>query len=765
MSDPILHGKSEKEGVVGLHEHGGDMKVYTKDGSEIHEFHPFVHVKNGVADRLSDAFNVYKDEHLDGSQPYSRLAWLHDLSQFYDVKEWLRDQYEEEDYYIQHSPTAQFLQQTGITLFKGMSMSDVDRMAIDIETYSKGGFPDSSRESDEIIIISIAEPNGWTELLHTADVNIEGGMQLSSEKEMLQQLLRVIHRRDPDVISGHNTLGFDLPYLRDRFEMHGIKFGIGRDNSEPKTWTSTKEFAEREQEYENFVVAGRSVVDSYFLASDYDNYARELPSYGLKPIARHFGVASENREYVKGENISQVWDESPKRLLKYALDDAVETTQVVNQLGNASFALSKLVPMTWQETIIAGTASTLESIMTREYIRQGHSLPNGSEPEKFEGAYTQIFWRGVFEDLAYEDVSSLYPSIMLHWDVKPNTDELDVFYPMLDQLTSQRLENKRKLKELEEGTQEYERVDAEQAAQKILINSSYGMLGFPYAIFSDIEKAAFVTRKGREILKHMIQVTESEGARVISCDTDGLLFEIPSGRSADDIIAYVDSTLPDGIEIDKDYETDRVVSYKSKNYAKVTGDDMDVSGASLMGRQKEPFLREYINRQLWNLAHRDIEKVKDTHESYQRKIKNGELSAEDLCRNMNLKKTMEGYKKGLEENPNKHRLAQYEVALRKWEITGVKPKKGDTVQFYVRYEPATKETKVSRDARLKREYSEDEDRSYYLGRLDTTADLFRPFFNAPDRVFDSDANQQSLFGLDPLDGVEIVSEQLKSIDR
>jgi DNA polymerase elongation subunit (family B) len=86
------------------------------------------------------------------------------------------------------------------------------------------------------------------------------------------------------------------------------------------------------------------------------------------------------------------------------------------------------------------------------------------------------------------------------------------------------------------------------------------------------------------------------------------------------------------------------------------------------------------------------------------------------------------------------------VALRKWDITGIEPKKGDTVRYYVRHEPLTTDTKVSRDARLLREYDGDEDTEYYLDRLDTTADLFRPFFDHPEVVFDQSSDQHGLFG-------------------
>lgn len=746
----ILYGKDDTEGIVGLHpeDYGSSMRLFYSDGtSEVTDLWPYFFCTSEGISHAKQGYDLAFSRNLRGDLHYGHLAVFKDMEQMRSAKGHVIDNCDGDDpVYVNYDPIQQYLMQTGITTNVGLSMDDLHRLQLDIETYSVDGFPDPTRRPDEVIIVSLSDNRGWKALLHTADVDVKHGMALSSEKDLLKQLVKVIHRRDPDTIEGHNILGFDLPYLRQRFEMKRVPFRIGRDNEAPQWWESSKEFAEREVEYEKYIIAGRSVIDSYFLAADYDTYARDLPSYGLKPIAKHFGITADDREYVKGENIPQVWDENPKRLLKYALDDAIETREVVSALGNASFALTKIVPMTWQQAIIAGTASTLESIMAREYLRQRHSIPNGSDPESFGGGYTEIFERGVWDDLAYADVSSLYPSIMLSWDVSPETDQLGVFTPMLKRLTDLRLENKQKLSQLESGTQEYERVDAEQAAQKILINSAYGMLGFPYALWSDIDAAAFVTYKGREILKEMIIRLEEEGGRVVGADTDGALFVVPDGRTADDTIAPVDDAMPEGVEIDKDYETEKALTYKAKNYAKMKGGEIDISGASLMGRQKEPFLREYIHDQLENILREDVQAVHERHEKARRDVIEGRLGAEDLCRRQRLKKTMSEYKRGVKEVETKHRLGQYEVALRKWEITGIEPKKGDTVRYYVRHEPLTTNTKVSRDARLLREYGGDEDTEYYLDRLDTTADLFRPFFDRPEVVFDQSSDQHGLFG-------------------
>ena len=53
---------------------------------------------------------------------------------------------------------------------------------------------------------------------------------------------------------------------------------------------------------------------------------------------------------------------------------------------------------------------------------------------------------GVFRRVVKCDVESLYPAVMLHFGFKPATDTLDVFLPLLGDLTRRRLEAKHRLR-------------------------------------------------------------------------------------------------------------------------------------------------------------------------------------------------------------------------------------------------------------------------------------------------------------------------------
>ena len=152
----------------------------------------------------------------------------------------------------------------------------------------------------------------------------------------------------------------------------------------------------------------------------FDVFKRDLPGYGLKAAARYFGLQADDRTYVKGEDISQVWHSDPERLIQYARHDVVETERLARLLSGSAFYLTRMVPMPYGQVARTGPAAKIEALMVRAYLRQKHALPTGGGSgagQHMRGGYVDIFATGVVGPIVYADVESLYPSIMLNYDV------------------------------------------------------------------------------------------------------------------------------------------------------------------------------------------------------------------------------------------------------------------------------------------------------------------------------------------------------------
>ena len=113
-----------------------------------------------------------------------------------------------------------------------------------------------------------------------------------------------------------------------------------------------------------------------------------------------------------------------------------------------------------------GNATKIDALFLREYLHRRHAVPDLEEPRPFAGGYTDCFTEGIIQNVWHCDAQSLYPSLLLAFDLKPRRDELNLFLPLLRDLRTFRLETKRR------------REEALQQTFKILINSFYGYLGF-----------------------------------------------------------------------------------------------------------------------------------------------------------------------------------------------------------------------------------------------------------------------------------------------
>ena len=206
---------------------------------------------------------------------------------------------------------------------------------------------------------------------------------------------------------------------------------------------------------------------------------------------------------------------------RYALADVRETRSVASLLSRSYFVQSQMFPYNYQSVITRGAATKVDSLFLREYLRRGHPIPPPPPKREFSGALCEVLVTGVIKNVWHCDIASLYPSTILAFDCVPKSDTLGIFKRMVADLRSYRLDAKKAAK-LAADPLERSRLTALQGAFKILINSLYGYLAFPFGHFADFESAERVTAIGREILATMRDWLMSQGAQIVELDTDGI---------------------------------------------------------------------------------------------------------------------------------------------------------------------------------------------------------------------------------------------------
>ncbi|MHC4268202.1 MAG: DNA polymerase domain-containing protein [Planctomycetota bacterium] len=620
-----------------------------------------------------------------------------------------------------NDPVHQYLLLSGQTLFKEMSFNDLVRLQLDIETYCAEGFEFSNpyREEDRITVISLSDSSGWEYVISGRE---------HSEKKMLEIMVEQIDSRDPDVIEGHNIFNFDLTYITARARRHKVLLALGRGQRVVKSHPSRLNIAERTISYKKFEVYGRHIVDTYLLAQMYDVTARNLESYGLKSVAKHFNVASPKRTYIEPDKLSWYYDNKPDELLKYGMDDVRETRAISEILSQSFFYQTRIFPYSFQNAIIRGNATKINSLFIREYINASHTIPRTSQTREYSGGYTDMFFQGVVKRVLYCDVQSLYPSIMLAFKYFPKNDELNIFCTLLEGLKDFRLKAKEMVNEAKSKSEKMY-FDALQATFKILINSFYGYLGFAYGNFGDFDQANKVTEKGRNIIKSMVKWLEDSDCKVIEIDTDGIFFVPPDSvktkKTEMGLIRELSDALPAGINLELAGRYKAMFSYKIKNYVLLDYDDkMVIKGSGLRSRGLELFQRKFMEEIFLLMLKGEEGKVVNLLEKYIEDIVNHKWDKKMFIKTETLKESLATYSEKISKK-KRSAAAAYELAIKS--TRNYQP--GDQISYYVIGDKSR--VRVFDNCKLASQWDHkepDENIEYYKKKLNTLYEKFKPFF-------------------------------------
>jgi DNA polymerase I len=728
QKNEVLFGHDGTPGLIAFEVNADKIAIFARDGdctrSKTMPFQPFLLMAgdDGLAGWIGEA----KIEPLAGPGTFNRLVLFPDVKQLDDARFYLQKKTGkppsagDAPYWYFSDPLQQFLLLSGKTHFLDMTFRDLRRMQLDIETYCADGFtfPNASRDTDCITVIALSDSTGWERLISGKE---------SDEPEMLRELVDEIRRRDPDVIEGHNLFRFDLEYIEARARRHKVTLNVGRDGSRLVGHSSRMQIAERTISYRKYEIFGRHIIDTWILAQHYDIATRELESFDLKEIARHFGIAGADRTYLPGDKTSWYFDHDPDTLLRYALDDVRETRAISEILSPSYFVEAQIFPYSYQNIPLRGNATKIDALFLREYLRQRRAVPYPDEGREVVGGFTDMELQGTAQRVLHCDVTSLYPSIMLVCNYLPKKDDLGVFAGLLRDLRTFRV----KAKELARDAQDEESeiyFNALQSTFKILINSFYGYLGFQMGHFNDYDAANQVTSKGRELIQSAVAWLKENDAKIIEVDTDGIYFVPPDSvkTEADEerLIANLAAILPKGIELELDGRYPAMFSYKMKNYALLDDQGrLRIKGSGLRSRGLELLQREWLEEMLLLLLKDEREKIPKLYERYLDDIDQHRKEVSWLAKTETLQESLETYQaklKAKKRNP----AAPYELALK-----ADRPyQPGDQISYYVTGTKA--KVKINENCKLASEWNPDnpdENVEYYKAKLKELYEKFKPW--------------------------------------
>ncbi|OKY78207.1 MAG: DNA polymerase PolB3 [Candidatus Methanohalarchaeum thermophilum] len=539
----------------------------------------------------------------------------------------------------------------------------LSKLAFDCEMYNEGGRPNSSNHP--IVIIGYITDKGKdVECLVSED---------KSDKELIKKFVKKLKKLDPDVLLTFNGDDFDWPYLRDRAEQHGINLKLSRDGRTP-TW--------RGGSRKKVSLNGRLNVDLYRIA---ERDVGDVKMMSLEEVSDHLGVLDKaDRTNVPGTKIGRYWEDKKKReeLLEYAKDDVRSTFGVGNELLPTQIELSKMSRQFLDEVSKMGRGRQVEWFLMSEAYDRGELFPNkgnyGKRSEKsYLGGFVLEPKRGLHENVVSLDFSSMYPSLMVSYNISPDTliedDEASelkeedyyeapevghkfrkspdgFFREILQDLIKRRNQIKQKIDE-RELEKDKRLLNIRQKAIKTLTNSFYGYTGWNAARWYKKECAEATTAWGRKMIKEAIKKAENQGFKVIYGDTDSIFIkkdgigENKIEKQSKDLAQSLNDELPLNIEIEDVYKT-IFFTEKKKRYAGLNLDNEIYIRGLEVRRGDWCKLAKKIQKKVIEIILKDknpdkaVNVIKDTIND----LRNGEIPLEDLVIRKTLKKKISNYK-------------------------------------------------------------------------------------------------------------------------
>jgi len=434
--------------------------------------------------------------------------------------------------------------------YKELGPAEVEAPArsciIDIECEDERGFPDPQR--DAIIAITAFDSfpgdymtfllNGGGTPATIAEKQAAGGLAngcfrkekhtictYGDETEMLKAFARYIAERDPDVLSGWNFTEFDMPYISQRMERLGLQ---------------SSQLARLSGMTERNALRGRALFD--LLTAYKKMHLSQKESYRLDAVALE-EVGEQKVRYTG--TISGLWKTRPELLVEYNFKD-VELCVKINKKDNIiEFyrEIARYVGCPLDKTL--NSSSVVDVFVLRKAFGR-YVLPSKGfvNTEEFEGATVFEPSRGVRENVVVLDLKSLYPMAMMTINASMETKDPEgelrapngirfrkepdgLTRTIISELLKERDEKKALRNKFEFGSPQYILYDMQQNVLKVIMNTYYGVSGYPRFRLFDREIGSAATSVGRAIIEHTRRVIEQLGYKVIYGDTDSCMVQLP----------------------------------------------------------------------------------------------------------------------------------------------------------------------------------------------------------------------------------------------
>ncbi len=482
---------------------------------------------------------------------------------------------------------------------------------IDIEVASDDGFPEPDKADHKII--SIALKNSISDsyfIWGLGDYDVEKSI-MKSHRVIYRKFDReddllinfVTHwsqaSNSPDVVTGWNTRFFDIPYLVNRINRMLGESYVKRLS--PWGMIEKHDITKMGRSQQAFELKGIAQLDYLDLFQKFGYSYGPQESYKLDHIASVV-LGEKKLSYEEYSNLHTLYKHNHQKFIDYNIKDVELVDRIEDKLGLITLCMTMAYQggVNYNDTF--GTTMIWDTIIFRRLFANNIVVPFQEDKTKtfYPGGFVKEPHIGLHDNIVSFDLNSLYPSIIMQYNMSPETiasgdvtqfnienvlnkserpDKKDkalaangqyfninkqgIVPYIVDEMYKDRVEIKKSMISAQKELQKVDKNDKQklyqierdiairenqQMAIKILLNSLYGALGNKYFRFFDQRIAEAITLTGQLTIRwaeyalnrylNRVMRTEKWKDYVVAIDTDSLYV------SLDDIIKQFNPDNP-----------------------------------------------------------------------------------------------------------------------------------------------------------------------------------------------------------------------------
>ena len=245
--------------------------------------------------------------------------------------------------------------------------------------------------------------------------DLENTTIVESEEDLLKYIVRYVKDSDPDVLSGWNSNGFDLPYLIRRMQQYNIDV----NELSPMNQVYFSKYSEEP------VIKGIILLDFMVAYKQFRRLSNQgnAESYSLEFTAQSVLGTGKIKHT---ENFHDFWVNNPVDFIKYNKRDVELCLRIDEELEIIDFFNSIRAKANSQLLDIYKTSVLVDGLLLR-FVRNNYVLPsrNKGGGEQYAGAHVFNPEPGVFKNVITLDLKSMYPNIIKTFNMGYDTFNKD----------------------------------------------------------------------------------------------------------------------------------------------------------------------------------------------------------------------------------------------------------------------------------------------------------------------------------------------------